>query len=87
MVPKPSRRGISGLRAAAANDKLQTTPKDLKKVRTALDTNYSYLAGNAVSRDKKGNVVTEDAGLAAEMAAAGMGSEYAAYVYYEVEIP
>lgn len=42
-----------------------------------------------MSRDKKGNVA-EDAALAAEMAAAGLGSsasDYSAYVYYEVEIP
>ena len=42
-----------------------------------------------MSRDKKGKV-TEDATMAAEMAAAGLGSsasEYSAYVYYEVDIP
>lgn len=42
-----------------------------------------------MSRDKRGNVA-DDAALAAEMAAAGLsssGSEYAAYVYYEVDIP
>ena len=67
----------------------QTSSKSIKKVKTALDTNYSYLGGNAVSRDKKGNVA-EDAALASEMAAAGLGSsasDYAAYVYYEIEIP
>ncbi|SPO04209.1 probable H+-ATPase V1 subunit c, vacuolar [Cephalotrichum gorgonifer] len=68
---------------------LPTTSKASKKVKTTLDTNYSYLGGNAVSRDKRGKVA-DDTALAAEMAAAGLGSsggEYAAYVYYEVDIP
>lgn len=76
-------------RSAASNHEHQTTSKSLKKVKTALDSNYSYLGGNAVSRDKKGNVA-EDAAMAAEMAAAGLGSsasDYSAYVYYEIEIP
>lgn len=58
-------------------------------MKTALDSSYSYLGGNAVSRDKKGKV-TDDTALAAEMAAAGLGSsgsEYSAYVYYEIGIP
>ncbi|KAL2104604.1 hypothetical protein VUR80DRAFT_10145 [Thermomyces stellatus] len=78
-----------GLPLDYVNSIVKTTPKNVKKVKTALDSNYSYLGGNAVSRDKKGNVA-EDAALAAEMAAAGLGSsasDYSAYVYYEVEIP
>lgn len=56
-------------------------------MKTTLDSSYSYLGGNAVSRDKRGKVA-EDAALAAEMTAAGLSSsEYAAYVYYEVDIP
>jgi V-type H+-transporting ATPase subunit C len=58
-------------------------------VKTTLDSSYSYLGGNAVTRDKRGNVA-DDTHLAAEMAAVGLGSsegDYAAYVYYEVDIP
>lgn len=78
-----------GLPLDYVNSIIKTTPKTIKKVKTTLDSNYSYLGGNAVSRDKRGNVA-DDAALAAEMAAAGLsssGSEYAAYVYYEVDIP
>lgn len=69
---------------------LQTTPKQAKKVKTSLDSAYSYLGGNAFGRDKKGRVTKDDAALSSEMAAAGMGgegNEYTAYVYYEFEFP
>lgn len=69
----------------------QTTPKLAKKVKTSLDSEYSYLGGNAFGRDKKGKVVKDDAALSSEMAAAGLGvgegNEYTAYVYYEFEFP
>ncbi|KAJ4295801.1 Vacuolar ATP synthase subunit C [Collariella sp. IMI 366227] len=69
---------------------IKTTPKLAKKVKTALDSSYSYLGGNAFGRDKKGRVTKDDAALTSEMAAAGLGgegSEYTAYVYYEIELP
>lgn len=68
---------------------IKTTAKACKKVKADLDSCYSYLGGNAMSRDKRG-VVADDAALASEMAAAGLGSaasEYTAYVYYEIGIP
>lgn len=66
----------------------QTTSKLAKKAKIGLDTNYSYLAGNALSRDKKGRVTSDDTNMASEMQAAGHvgGEEYTAYVYYEFEI-
>lgn len=69
----------------------QTTPKLSGKVKSALDSNYSYLGGNAFGRDKRGRVTKDDAALSSEMAAAGLatgeGNEYTAYVYYTVQIP
>ncbi|KAI0402058.1 vacuolar ATP synthase-like protein subunit C 1 [Xylaria palmicola] len=69
---------------------VQTNPKLVKKVKSALDTAYSYLGGNAVGRDKRGKITKDDAALTSEMAAAGVGghgegNEYTAYVYYEFE--
>ncbi|PKS11847.1 hypothetical protein jhhlp_001141 [Lomentospora prolificans] len=68
---------------------IKTTPKASKKVKATLDSSFSYLGGNAISRDKRGNVA-DDTALASEMAATGLGSssnEYTAYVYYELEVP
>ena len=69
----------------------QTTPKTAGKVKTSLDSAYSYLGGNAFGRDKKGKITKDDASLSSEMAAAGVGfadgNEYMAYVYYEFEFP
>ena len=69
----------------------QTTPKLGKKAKTALDSAYSYLGGNAFGRDKRGRVTKDDAALTSEIAAAGLGSsegsEYTPYVYYEIELP
>lgn len=70
---------------------VKTTSKLAPKVKTALDSNYSYLGGNAFGRDKRGKITKDDAALSSEMAAAGLptgeGHEYTAYVYYEVEFP
>jgi hypothetical protein len=73
-----------------AND-FQTNPKQAKKAKTALDSTYSYLGGNAFGRDRKGRVEKDDSALSSEMAAAGVGghgegNEYTAYVFYEFEI-
>ena len=69
----------------------QTTPKQARKVKTNLDSSFSYLGGNAFGRDKHGRVTKDDATLTSEMAAAGMsvgdGHEYTPYVYYEFEFP
>ncbi|KAK2626980.1 hypothetical protein QTJ16_004155 [Diplocarpon rosae] len=71
---------------------IKANPKAAKKTKTALDSAYSYLGGNAFGRDKKGKITKDDSALSSEMAAAGVaghggeGSEYSAYVYYEFEI-
>jgi V-type H+-transporting ATPase subunit C len=69
----------------------QTTPKLSGKVKTALDSKFSHLGGNAFGRDKQGRATKDDAAMSSEMAAAGLGTgegnEYTAYVYYEVELP
>lgn len=65
----------------------QTTPKYVKKAKASLDTRYSYLAGNALGRDKKGRVTQDDSTMQSDMQAAGhAGEDYTAYVYYEFEI-
>lgn len=70
---------------------IKTTTKLAPKVKTALDSKYSYLGGNAFGRDKRGKITKDDATLSSEMAAAGLGTgeghEYTAYVYYELELP
>ncbi|KAK4250877.1 hypothetical protein C7999DRAFT_11414 [Corynascus novoguineensis] len=69
---------------------IRTSPKQVKKVKTALDSAYSYLGGNAFGRDKRGRVTKDDASLTSEMAGLGFGaegSEYTAYVYYEIDLP
>lgn len=66
-------------------DGLQTsTQKHADKAKKNLDEKYSYLAGNAFGRDKKGRVKRDDPG---EMHAGGegAGAEYTPYVYYEFE--
>jgi V-type H+-transporting ATPase subunit C len=69
----------------------QTSPKNARKAKAALDSAYSYLGGNAFGRDNKGRVTKDDSALSSEIAAAGVGpggegAEYTAYVYYEFEI-
>ncbi|PLN83847.1 vacuolar ATP synthase subunit C [Aspergillus taichungensis] len=55
--------------------------KQADKAKYNLDEKYSYLAGNAFGRDKKGRVKRDDPH---EMSAGGEGhAEYTAYVYYE----
>jgi V-type H+-transporting ATPase subunit C len=70
---------------------LQTTSKLSGKVKTALDSQYSYLGGNAFGRDKRGRVTKDDASMSSDLAAAGFGlgegNEYTAFVYYEIEFP
>lgn len=60
------------------------SPKQADKAKHNLDEKYSYLAGNAFGRDKKGRVKKDDP---SEMAAGGEGggAEYTAYVYYDFE--
>ncbi|RKF65861.1 V-type proton ATPase subunit C [Golovinomyces cichoracearum] len=70
---------------------IKTNPKSAKKAKTALDSAFSYLGGNAFLRDKKGKVTKDDSALSSEIAAAGVsnlgeGDEYTAYVYYNFEI-
>ena len=66
----------------------QTTSRQAKRAKTNLDNSFSYLAGNAFGRDKKGRVTKDDSSTAADLQAAGHagGEEYTAYVYFEVEI-
>lgn len=60
-----------------------------KKARSGLDSTFSYLAGNALGRDKKGRVVKDDSSMGADMQAAGQmgdGGDYSAYVCYDLEV-
>ena len=61
---------------------MQISNKQMKKVRDSLDNAFSFLAGNAIARDKKGRAIKDDA----EMQAAGGQEEYSAYVCYEFEV-
>ncbi|OOQ85408.1 V-type proton ATPase subunit C [Penicillium brasilianum] len=57
--------------------------KQADKAKSNLEEKYSYLAGNAFGRDKKGRVKRDDPN---EMHAGTEGSaEYTPYVYYEFE--
>ncbi|KAL2808771.1 hypothetical protein BJX63DRAFT_18902 [Aspergillus granulosus] len=57
--------------------------KQADKAKRNLDEKYSYLAGNAFGRDKKGRVKKEDPN---ELhAVEGAGAEYTAYVSYDFE--
>ncbi|RDW76460.1 H(+)-transporting V1 sector ATPase subunit C [Aspergillus mulundensis] len=57
--------------------------KHADKAKKNLDDKYSYLAGNAFGRDKKGRVKKEDPN---EMhGVEGGGADYTAYVYYDFE--
>ena len=83
-------RGLLGYEFQIINVLIrQTTLKLSKKVRSSLDQSYSYLAGNAFGRDKKGRITKDDSSTSADMQAAGHtgdGGDYSAYVCYEFEI-
>jgi V-type H+-transporting ATPase subunit C len=65
----------------------QTTTKQSKKARAGLDAAFSYLAGNAFGKDKKGRPKKDDSSMSAEMQASGHGGEeYSAYVCYKLEV-
>lgn len=63
---------------------LQTqTTKQADRAKQNLENKYSYLAGNAFGRDKKGRMQRDDPG---EMHPGGEGSaDYTPYVFYEFE--
>ncbi|KAJ5860332.1 ATPase V1 complex subunit C [Penicillium soppii] len=59
------------------------TSKQADRAKQNLENKYSYLAGNAFGRDKKGRMQRDDPG---EMHATGEGgAEYTPYVFYEFE--
>ncbi|EEH17932.1 hypothetical protein PABG_00495 [Paracoccidioides brasiliensis Pb03] len=66
---------------------IKTTNKQAKKVKSLLDGSYSYLAGNAFSRDKKGRVRKDDPMDMHHVSGTGEGgaAEFTAFVYYEIE--
>ncbi|KAL2006111.1 hypothetical protein VTN00DRAFT_9765 [Thermoascus crustaceus] len=62
---------------------VRTNPKQAAKAKRALDEKYSYLAGNAFGRDKKGRVKKDEP---SDLHVAGeAGAEYTPYVYYEFQ--
>lgn len=67
---------------------IQTNAKLAKNAKANLDKQYSYLGGNAFSRDHKGQVKKDDQAMSNEIQASGHvgDQEYSAYVYYEFEI-
>lgn len=64
--------------------KQSQTSKQADRAKRNLDDKYSYLAGNAFGRDKKGRVKRDDP---SDLHAAGEGggAEYTPYVFYEFE--
>lgn len=58
--------------------------KQAGRAKWALDEKYSYLAGNAFGRDKKGRVKRDDPSDVT-MGGEGAGAEYTPYVYYEIQ--
>ncbi|KAI9682586.1 MAG: Vacuolar ATP synthase subunit C [Bathelium mastoideum] len=64
---------------------VKTNPKVIKKAKANLDTNFSYLGGNAFGRDKKGRV-QQDTNMGPEAAGMQGTEDYTAYVYYEFSI-
>lgn len=54
----------------------------MKKVRGALDDAFSFLAGNALHRDKKGRAIKDDM----DMQTMGGSEDYSPYVCYEFEL-
>ncbi|KAJ9491728.1 hypothetical protein VN97_g1544 [Penicillium thymicola] len=59
------------------------TAKQADRAKHSLEDKYSYLAGNAFGRDKKGRMQRDDPG---EMHAGGEGgADYTPYVFYEFE--
>ncbi|KAI9735287.1 MAG: Vacuolar ATP synthase subunit C [Cirrosporium novae-zelandiae] len=60
--------------------------KQAKKVKSALDTNYSYLGGNAFTRDKKGRITNDNAGSSEMHMQIGESGDYSAFVCYEFEV-
>ncbi|KAJ5494276.1 ATPase V1 complex subunit C [Penicillium fimorum] len=59
------------------------TTKQADRAKQNLENKYSYLAGNAFGRDKKGRMQRDDPG---EMHTGGEGSaDYTPYVFYEFE--
>lgn len=66
---------------------LQTDSKREKNVRKGLDNEYSYLAGNAFGRDKKGRVKKDEGMGQQDMAMSGGDQgEYSAYVCYDIDV-
>lgn len=58
------------------------TTKQADRAKKNLEDKYSYLAGNAFGRDKKGRVKRDDPN---EMQGAEGNTEYTPYVFYEFE--
>ncbi|KIW31554.1 uncharacterized protein PV07_03191 [Cladophialophora immunda] len=65
---------------------IKTDSKREKRVRQGLDSEYSYLAGNAFGRDKKGRLVKDEGTGQQDMVAGGDQGEYSAYVCYDVDV-
>lgn len=67
---------------------IKTDSKRAKKAKASLDSRFSDLGGNAMSKDKKGRSKQDDSHVQQEMAGAGFGGDqgYEPYVFYEFEI-
>ena len=65
---------------------MQTDTKREKKVTQALDTEFSYLAGNAFGKDKKGRPKKDDASGADAVGAAAEQGDYSPHVLYSIDV-
>ncbi len=64
----------------------QTDSKREKKVRSGLDSEYAYLAGNAFGKDSKGRPKKDEGVSQTDMMAGGDQGEYSAYVCYDIDV-
>ena len=71
---------------------LQTDKKRDSRARKGLDSEFSYLAGNAFGRDSKGRPKKDEgmsgggAVLVAGAAGEGASGDYSAYVVYTIDV-
>jgi V-type H+-transporting ATPase subunit C len=64
----------------------QTDQKRAEKARKGMDSDFSYLAGNAFGRDSKGRIQKEESVGGPEIAGLEGGSEYSAYVCCTIDV-
>ncbi|KAK5403911.1 Vacuolar ATP synthase subunit C [Exophiala xenobiotica] len=65
---------------------IKTDSKREKKARQGLDSEYSYLAGNAFGRDSKGRLKKDEGMSGTDLVTGGDQNDYSAYVCYVIDV-